>query len=90
MSPENQWLEDVFPTEIVRLLADMLVFGGCKLVQGSKYKPISTGSWCLLGRERVSEPRSLGFLNREKRSYPWVSISISQICARVQTAIISI
>ena len=28
MSPENQWLEDVFPTEIVPFLGDMLVFGG--------------------------------------------------------------
>ena len=28
MSPENQWLEDVFPIEIVPFLADMLVFGG--------------------------------------------------------------
>ena len=27
MSPENQWLEDVFPTEIVPFLGDMLVFG---------------------------------------------------------------
>ena len=28
MSPENQWLEDVFPTEIVPFLVDMLVFRG--------------------------------------------------------------
>ena len=28
MSPENQWLEDVFPTEIVPFSGDMLVFGG--------------------------------------------------------------
>ena len=28
MSPENQWLEDVFPTEIVPFLGDMLVFWG--------------------------------------------------------------
>ena len=28
MSPENPWLEDVFPTEIVPFLGDMLVFGG--------------------------------------------------------------
>ena len=28
MSLENQWLEDVFPTEIVPFLGDMLVFGG--------------------------------------------------------------
>ena len=28
MSPENQWLEDVFPIEIVPLLGDMLVFRG--------------------------------------------------------------
>ena len=27
MSPENQWLEDVFPIEIVPFLGDMLVFG---------------------------------------------------------------
>ena len=26
MSPENQWLEDVFPTEIVPVSGDMLVF----------------------------------------------------------------
>ena len=25
--PENQWLEDVFPIEIVHFLGDMLVFG---------------------------------------------------------------
>ena len=28
MSPENQWLENVFPTEIVTFEGDMLVFGG--------------------------------------------------------------
>ena len=28
MFAENQWLEDVFPIEIVHLLGDMLVFGG--------------------------------------------------------------
>ena len=28
MSPENQWLEDEFPIEIVIFLSDMLVFGG--------------------------------------------------------------
>ena len=28
MSPENQWLEDVFPIKIV-FLGDILVFGGC-------------------------------------------------------------
>ena len=28
MSPENQWLEDVFPIEICVILGDMLVFGG--------------------------------------------------------------
>ena len=28
VSPENQWLEDVFPTEIVPFLGDMLVFRG--------------------------------------------------------------
>ena len=28
MSPENQWLEDVFPTEIAPFLGDMLVLGG--------------------------------------------------------------
>ena len=28
MSPENQWLEDVFPIEIVSFLGDMLVFAG--------------------------------------------------------------
>ena len=28
MSPENQWLEDVFPIEIVPFLGDMLVFRG--------------------------------------------------------------
>ena len=28
MSPENQWLEDVFPTEMGHFLGDMLVFGG--------------------------------------------------------------
>ena len=27
MSPENQWLEDVFPIEIVPFLGAMLVFG---------------------------------------------------------------
>ena len=31
MSPENQWLEDVFPIEIVPFLGDMLVFGGVSL-----------------------------------------------------------
>ena len=30
MSPENQWLEDVFPIEIVPLLGDMFVFGGVR------------------------------------------------------------
>ena len=28
MSPEIQWLEDVFPIEIVPFTGDMLVFGG--------------------------------------------------------------
>ena len=28
MSPENQWLEDVFPTKIVPFLGSMLVFRG--------------------------------------------------------------
>ena len=28
MSPENQWLEGVFPIKIVLFLRDMLVFGG--------------------------------------------------------------
>ena len=28
MSPENQWLEDVFPIETVPFLGDMLVFRG--------------------------------------------------------------
>ena len=28
MSPENQWLEDVFPTKIVPFYGDMLVFRG--------------------------------------------------------------
>ena len=27
MSPENQWLEDVFPTEIVHFRGHLLVFG---------------------------------------------------------------
>ena len=27
MSPENQWLEDVFPIELIPFLGDMLVFG---------------------------------------------------------------
>ena len=31
MSPENQWLEDVFPIEIVPFFGDMLVFGGGKI-----------------------------------------------------------
>ena len=31
MSPENQWLEDVFPTEILLFLGDMLVFRGVSL-----------------------------------------------------------
>ena len=30
MSPENSWLEDVFPIEIVPFLEDMLVFRGVK------------------------------------------------------------
>ena len=30
MSPENQWLEDVFPIEIVPFLGDMLVFWGVR------------------------------------------------------------
>ena len=30
MSPENQWLEDVFPIEIVPFWGDVLVFGGVK------------------------------------------------------------
>ena len=28
MSPENQWLEDVFPIKIVPFSGEMLVFGG--------------------------------------------------------------
>ena len=32
MSPENQWLEDVFPIEIVPFLGDMLVFGGVNTI----------------------------------------------------------
>ena len=35
MSPENEWLEDVFPIEIIQflgdMLGDMLVFGGVNL-----------------------------------------------------------
>ena len=31
MSPENQWLEDVFPTEIVPFRGHLLVFGGADL-----------------------------------------------------------
>ena len=31
MSPENQWLEDVFPIEIVPFLVDMLVLGSVGL-----------------------------------------------------------
>ena len=30
MSPENQWLEDVFPTEIGLFLGDMLDYPECK------------------------------------------------------------
>ena len=30
MSPKNQWLEDVFPTEKGPFFGDMLVFGGCR------------------------------------------------------------
>ena len=41
MSPENQWLEDVFPTEIVLFLWDMLVFGGViTLLRRWFYSPI--------------------------------------------------
>ena len=32
MSPENQWLEDVFPIDIVPFLGDTLVFGGVRNV----------------------------------------------------------
>ncbi len=32
MSPENQWLKDVFPIEIVPFLEDMLVFGSVCVV----------------------------------------------------------
>ena len=32
MSPENRWLEDVFPTEMVTFLGDMLVFRGVMLL----------------------------------------------------------
>ena len=32
MSPENQWLEDVFLIEIVPFLGDMLVFGGVVII----------------------------------------------------------
>ena len=28
MEPENQWLEDVFPTEIITFLGSMLIFRG--------------------------------------------------------------
>ena len=31
MSPENEWLEEVFPIEIIQFLGDMLVFGGVNL-----------------------------------------------------------
>ena len=41
MSPENQWLEDVFPTEIVPVSGDMLVFRG-----------VSPG-WCFLKNPRT-------------------------------------
>ena len=32
MSPENQWLEDVFPTEISPFFRDMLVFVGVSTI----------------------------------------------------------
>ena len=35
MSSENQWLEDVFPIEIVHFLGDMLVFGGVSICDHS-------------------------------------------------------
>ena len=34
MSPENHWLEDVFPIEIAPFLGDMLVFGGVYPTRG--------------------------------------------------------
>ena len=46
MSPENQWLEDVFPSKIYTPfeLGDMLVFGGVTLRPRKK--------WCLeVGRQ---------------------------------------
>ena len=35
MSPENRCLEDVFPIEMVTFLADMLVFQGVQLRNGT-------------------------------------------------------
>ena len=32
MSPENQWLQDYFPIEVIPFLGDMLVFGGCNAI----------------------------------------------------------
>ena len=34
MSPENEWLEDVFSIEMVSFLGDMLVFGGVMNMRG--------------------------------------------------------
>jgi len=43
MSPENHWLEDVFPIEIAPFLGDMLVFGG--VPQKRQSYPWQTFKW---------------------------------------------
>ena len=38
IAPENQWLEDVFPTEIVNFFGDMLAFRGVR-IYSEEYLP---------------------------------------------------
>ena len=45
MSPENQWLEDVFPTKIVPFFRDMLVFRGVQIFRSWFFFGIEIKSW---------------------------------------------
>ena len=55
MSPENQWLEDIFPTKIVPFLGDMLVFRGVNKINSV---PLS-GPLAHIGPIIAMTPRTL-------------------------------
>ena len=63
MSPENQWLEDVFPLEIVPFLGDMFVFGGVPILKIRDFKEP--------GPQREESPRESCSKGVTSSSSPW-------------------